>query len=110
MTSLETAKSHYKRLVNRLQRPDSNLVNLYHETFKGHIARGEFTSLNQNEILDPTGNFVTSVLVYNPDRVKFKLRICWNLSLKNKNGKSINQTVLSGSNLIKKLLSHIMRL
>ena len=110
MTSFETAKSHYKRLVNRLQRADPNLLKLYHETFRGHISRGEFVKLNQNEILDPSGNFVTSVLVYKPERVKSKLRICWNLSLKNKNGKSINQTVLSGCNLIKNLLSHIMRL
>ena len=110
MTSLQTAKSHYKRLVNRLQRSDPKLIELYHETFKGHIDRGEFVPLGRDEILDPTGNFVTSVLVYKPDRVKSKLRICWNLSLKNKNGKSINQAVLPGSNLIKNLLSHIMRL
>ena len=82
MTSLETAKSHYRRLVNRLQRSDPKLIELYHETFKGHIDRGEFVPVDRDEILDPTGNFVTSVLVYKPDRVKSKLRICWNLSLK----------------------------
>ena len=56
MTSFETAKSHYKRLVNRLQRADPNLLKLYHETFRGHISRGEFVKLNQNEILDSSGN------------------------------------------------------
>ena len=83
---------------------------LYHETFEGHIKRGEFSLLTEEELNDNDGNFDTSVLLYKPDRVKTKLRICWNLSLKNQFGNSINQAVLPGMNLIKNLLNHLMNL
>ena len=86
------------------------MQNLYHETFDGHINRGEFSLLTEEELNDDEGNFVTPVLVYKPDHSKTKLRICWNLSLKNQFGKSINQAVLPGMNLIKNLLNHLMNL
>ena len=94
MTNIETAKSHYKRLVNRLNRSSTESLMLYHETFKGHISRNEFVPLSSEELNDPEGNYLTSVLVYKPERQKSRLRICWNLSLKNKRGKSINNAIL----------------
>ena len=95
-------------MVNRLQKSPVEVQNLYHETFSGHLERGEIVELNSEEKYDCTGNFITPVLVYKPESAKTKLRICWNLSLKNKYGKSINNAVLPGMNLIRNLLSHIM--
>ena len=90
MNPYRVALSHYKKLALRLKRTPKIMQDLYHETFKGHIERGEFRLLTEEELSDNEGNFVTSVLVYKPDRSKTKLRICWNLSLKNHFGKSIN--------------------
>lgn len=110
MNSYKVAMAHYRKLALRLKRAPQTMQNLYHETFEGHIERGEFKLLTEEELNDDEGNFVTPVLVYKPERSKTKLRICWNLSLKNKFGKSINQAVLPGMNLIKNLLNHLMNL
>ena len=110
MTSIDAAKSHYKRLVNRLNRSSTEVVQLYLETFQGEIDRNKFVSLSSEEFNDSEGNYVTSVLVYKPEREKTKLPIGWTLSLKNNHSKDINHKGLSGCNLIKQLLNHIIRL
>ena len=110
MTPLYVAQAHHRRLVSRLRKSPIDLQKIYHETFEAHLKRGEIVELSSAEIDEVDGNFITPVLVYKPDRAKTKLRICWNLSLKNKNGKCINDAVLTGLNLIKNLLSHILNL
>ena len=61
MTSLQTAKSHYRRLVGSLQKSDPNVVKLHHETFKGHVERGEFVSLSEGKRYDPSRKYVSPI-------------------------------------------------
>ena len=106
MTQRSVAVSHYNRSITRLRKKSLELQNLYHTTFSGHISRGELIEISED--IEPLENYLTSVLVFKPGHPSTPLRICWNLSLRNKFGKCINSAVLTGINLIKNLVTHLM--
>ena len=94
---LSIAQSNHNRLVKRLRRAPPEISDLYHETFWGYLYRGEILPISIAEALESHGNWIIPVLVFKHQSISSKLRICWNLSLKNVNSKCWYRTAASAN-------------